>query len=291
MDVPVCSNVKDELERARELRDPVLVESSGAAERVFRRGEEVLAFCASQNLAATQLVSADGALPTKQYGSGLVAIAAWPLSLSRLDRLFAEAEERSLRWGVAVPVLYPVTTDLDALERLADAAAAHSAEFLAAIPIDSDPTARQALAAELNLATDDDSYAMLFHSDVTPIQLATERHLAALAAERNLADFVVPPRWDDRSNWNAATLLTLTATRMLAMELDLDLAGALARDGRTIAALEKPVRRIAEAASLAIVESLDETSVEVLTEWVAGGESSFTAWVNEQWRVRRDLSA
>jgi hypothetical protein len=291
MDVPVCADVRDELERARELLDPVLVESSGAAERVFRRGEEVLAFCASQNRAATQLVSSDGALPARQYGSCLTAIAAWPFSLSRLEPLFAEAEEKKLRWGVAVPVLYPVTTDLDALEQLADAAAARSAEFLAPIPIETDPAARQALAADLNLSTDDDRYAMLFHSDVTPIQLATERHLAALAAERSLADFVTPPRWDERSNWNAATLLTLVATRMLAMELDLDLAGTLARDGRTVAALDKPVRRIAEAASLAIVESLDETSVDMLTEWLDSGDSAFATYINDQWRVRRDLGA
>ncbi len=61
-------------------------------------------------------------------------------------------------------------------------------------------------------------------------------------------DFVVPPRWNERSNWNAAVLLTLIASRMIAIDLDLDLAGLIARSARTIADLDKPLTRIAEAA-------------------------------------------
>lgn len=287
-DVPVCTNVKDELERARGLTSPVLIETSGAAERVFRRGDELLAFCESRDLAAIQLVSADGALPARPYAETVTAISAWPFDAARVTRLFREAEEKQLRWGVVVPVLYPVTTQLDALAELADRAAACGARFLAPIAVDVDPTARQAFASLLGLSTDDDRYAMLFHADLAPLHLATERHIAALAAERNLKDFVEPPGWSERSNWNAAVLLTIVASRMMAMEVDLDLAGTIARTARTVATLDKPLSRVAEAASLAIIEALDDTSVPILTEWLDAAEPSFAGWVNEQWRVRRD---
>ena len=102
-----------------------------------------------------------------------------------------------------------------------------------------------------------------------------------------MADFIVPPRWDERSNWNGAVLLTLTASRMIAMELDLDLAGTMARSARNVAELDKPLTRIAEAANLSIVAGIDETSVEMLTEWLSAGTCSFAEYVNDQWRTRR----
>ena len=71
------------------------------------------------------------------------------------------------------------------------------------------------------------------------------------------------------------------------MELDLDLAGTIARSARIVAELDKPLTRIAESAALSIVGGLDETSAAILTEWIGGGESSFAAFVNEQWRLRR----
>jgi hypothetical protein len=122
------------------------------------------------------------------------------------------------------------------------------------------------------------------------VQLATERHIAALAHERDMADFIVPPRWEERSNWNAAVLLTLAASRMIAMELDLDLAGMIARSARAVAELDKPLARVAEAASLSIIETLDDVSRDVLNEWLAGSEPSFVQHVNEQWRLSRQLT-
>lgn len=281
VEVPVAQNVRDELERARAFAGPVLIEAAEAAEVVFRRGEEALLFCEEQQLAAMQLISTRGALP--QHGH--VVIAAWPLDLPRLETMFAEAHE--LTWGVAVPVLYPLTTDLAALTALANAAQKHGAAFLAALGVDVEPTAKQALAQSMNLSVEDDRYAMLFHSPLEPMHLATERHIAALAAERGLADFVIPPRWEERTNWNAAVLLARTASRMIAMELDLDLAGTIARSARSIAELDKPITRIAESASLSIIGGLDDTSAEMLAEWIARGSAAFAEFVDEQWRVRR----
>ena len=74
---------------------------------------------------------------------------------------------------------------------------------------------------------------------------------------------------------------------MMALELDLDLAGSIARSARTVAELDKPLSRIAESASIGIVGGLDETSVDILTEWVSGGTAGFVEFVNEQWRLSR----
>ena len=257
LEVTVCENVRDELDRARNIVAPVLIDAAESAENVFRRGEEALAWCTEQGLAA-QILTTEG-------------------SVARLS----DGE----RFGIAVPVLFPVTTDLALLESLADAARDAGAAFFAALPIEAEPTAKQAIAQ--TMVADDDLYATLFHSDLAPIQLATERHIAALAAERGMADFILPPRWDERSNWNGAVLLTLVASRMIAMELDLDLAGVISRSARTIAELDKPLTRVAESASLSIIGGLDETSVAILSEWIGGGSASFVEFVNEQWRLRR----
>ena len=257
LEVTVCENVRDELDRARIIAAPVLIDAAENAEEVFRRGADALAWCEEHDLPAQLLTTEE-----------------------RIVRL-----TDGNRFGIAVPVLFPLTTDLAFLEARADAARDAGAAFFAAIPIDTAPTAKQAIAQ--TTAVDDDVYAMLFHSDLGPIQLATERHIAALAAERGMADFILPPRWPEPTNWNAATLLTLVASRMIAMELDLDLAGTIARSARTIAELDKPLTRIAESASLSIIGGLDDTSVTMLTEWVGSGSAAFADWVNEQWRLRR----
>ncbi len=258
LEVTVCENVRDELERAKNIAAPVLIDAAENAEEVFRRGEEALAWCREQDVAA-HLLTSQGKVVRLSDGA---------------------------RFGVAVPVLFPLTTDLALLGSLADAAQAEGAAFFAAIPIEMEPTAKQAIAR--TMLFDEDLYAMLFHSDLAPVQLATERHIAALAAERGMADFILPPGWDERTNWNAAVLLTLVASRMIAMELDLDLAGVISRSARTIAELDKPLTRIAESASLSIIGGVDETSVEMLTEWLATGSASFAEYVHEQWRLRRD---
>jgi hypothetical protein len=278
LEVTVCEAPRDELERTRFLDEPVLIDAAEHAEAVFRRGEDVLAFCQEQERAALFLTSTRGVLPRRE---AKVIIAAWPLELDRLEQLFLGD------FGVAVPILYPVTTDLGELERLADRAKERGATFFAGMPIEVEATAKQAIAQSMDLAGDDDRYAMLFHAEIEPMHLATERHIAALAVERGMADFILPPRWPERSNWNASVLLNLTASRMFAMELDLDLAGSISRSARLIAELDKPIARVAEAASVSIVGGIDETSAEMLTEWIDSGTASFAEFVNEQWRLRR----
>ncbi len=291
-DVAVCDRVRDELERSMErtpLREPLLVDAAEFAEVIFRRGEEVLEVCEENDRAAIHLISTRGGLPEQSHGDAVIAIAAWPLEFQRLERLFAEARERELRWGVIVPVMYPVTTDLVALAELADAA--QGALFFAALPLELDATARKAVAESLAVDPSDETYEMLFHADLEPVQVATERHIAALAAEIGADDFVVPPRWERRTNWNASVLLTLAASRMLAMKRDVETAWRIVRSARSVVTLEKSIERVAAAASLSIIETLDPISVEALTEWIDTGRSSFVDHINKQWRLRRDSGA
>jgi hypothetical protein len=289
-EVTVCENVRDELDRGKPPAEPLLIDATEAAEVVFRRGEEALAWCEEHQRAAIHLISTRGGLPHRPYDRSVVAIAAWPLEQGPLDVLFTAAAAQGLAWGVAVPVIFPVTTELAPLAALADAAHAAGASFFAPIAVEVEPTAKQALAQAMELGVDDDRYAMLFHAALEPVHLATERHIAALACERGMADVILVPEPDEHSNWNAAALLTLTASRMIAMELDLDLAGLIARSARLIAELDKPITRVAESASLGIIGGVDDVSVDVLTEWLAGNTPAFVESVNEQWRVRRDVA-
>jgi len=282
LEVAVSDRVRDELERAAErLREPVLIEATEMAEAVFGRGEEALEVCGEQRLAALHLVSTRGALPRSAPDGAVVAISAWPLEMHRLEPLFDTASERGLRWGVAVPVIHPVTTHQGAIEELAEAARTAGAAFLAPIAVALDATAKDAIARSLSLG--EETYAELFHADLDPLHVNAERRIGAAAHAAGMADFILPPRWERKTNWNAAVLLSLTASRMIAMEQDLDVAIAITRSARIVAELDKPLERIAEAASLSIVEGLDEMSREILTAWLKG-EESMAEDVFDQWR-------
>jgi hypothetical protein len=288
-EVTVTENVRDEIERAsirNPLAEPALIEATELAEVVFGRGEEALAACAAQQCAALHLISTRGALPSSLPDGSLLAISAWPLEHHRLERLLGDAAAREMPFGVVVPIIFPVTTDLRALDELAELAGRHGARFLAALPVDLDATARKALAE--SVAVDDEGYDTLFHADLDAVNVATERHIAALAAGIGADDFVTPPRWERRSNWNGAVLLTLTATRMMAMRHEVETATMLVRSARVVAALEKPIERIAAAASLSIVEALDDISVDILTDWLETGRAAYSEHISKQWRLPRN---
>ncbi len=290
-EVLVCDDVRDDLERSttrHPVHAPALIDAAEFAETIFGRGEEALRFCTEQQVAATYLVSTRGGLPDRVPEDTVVAIAAWPLEFARLEALFVTAREQGFRWGVVIPVIFPVTTHLPALAQLADAAKTNAASFFTGVSIELDATARNALAQSLTGEGGHETYELLFHSDLEPLRLATERHIAALAGEIGAADFVIPPRWERRTNWNAAVLLTLTANRILAMNHDEDLAWRMTRSAKTIALLGKPIERVAQAATLSIIDALDEISVDLLTEWLETGKSSFVDHIEKQWRLRRD---
>ena len=291
LDSGVAEDVASELERS-ELRTPIappaLIDAAEFSEVVFRRGAEALRYCSDHRLPSTYLTSVRGALAPADASLTTIVIGVWPLEFHRLDALCEAAAAQPAAWGLAIPVIFPVTTDLTALAEIVATARRHGAHFVAAVPLEIDQGTKGELARSLSGEDDEELYDTLFHADLESIHTATERHVAALAHEAGLADFVLPPRWEERSNWNAAILLTLVATRMLAMEYEVELAGTLARSARLIAALDKPLERVAEAASLSIIEALDEVSVDILTEWIESGRSSFVERIHERWRLRRD---
>jgi len=258
------------------LDDPVLVVATDFPEAIHRRGEEVLARLGDR--AVTHLISTRSAAPESMPPKAQLVVSAWPPEIEKLEALHLPP-----RWGLAIPVLHPITTKLDVLESLADFAKNRGASFLTSIAVTIEPAAKHDLAG-----SDEDAYELLFHGDVDALHIATERHIAALAHERGMFDYVPAPNPDEKSNWNAAILLTLTAARMLAMDRDVELAGSLARSARAVATLDKPIVRIAEAASLSIVESLDEVSVDLLSDWLESGRATFADRVNAEWRLRRD---
>lgn len=291
LEVAVAENVRDELERAAErgpLAGPVLVDAAEFAEVIFRRGEEALQYFRDSGGAAIHLVSTRGMVPGGTSSDLTLVVATWPLDFDRLEALCKAAGEGGFSWGMAVPVIFPVTTDLAALGQIADLGRRYGARFMTSLPLEIDSTAKAAIAETLTRDGDEETYGMLFHADLDPVHVATERHIAALAAEREMEDFILPPRWEERSNWNAAVLMTLTASRMIAMGHEVEQAGALARSARLVATLDKPIERIAAAASLSIIEALDGLSVEILTEWLERGRSTFVESVNALWRLRRD---
>lgn len=250
LEVTVC----EQIELPPRIEPPVLIDATGSAETVFARGAELAA------LIPDAMLLTSGEIPNTVH----------------VGRVLQPA------LGFAIPVMYPLTTNLETLNDIALKAKELGATFLASFTIELDATAKQVL------ATDDETYEILFHSDLDPIHTATERHIAAIAAEHGMADFIIPPHWNERSNWNAAIALTLAASRMIAMEHDLELAGTLARSARIVAELDKPIARIAAAASLAIVEALDDVSVDILTEWLESGSAAFLQRIDAMWRLRRD---
>ena len=287
VDEPVAE--LERLELRQPLQAPLLIDAAESAEIVFRRGADTLAYAGEHQLPSLLLTSARGALPAALPPRSIIAIAAWPLDLLRLEAICAEAGARATVWGLAVPLLYPITTDLAALSELVSLAARHGATFVGSLILEVEQNAKAAIARSLMTDDEDDEqYETLFHADLDAIHVASERHLAALTHQAGMQDFILPPDWEMKTNWNAAILLMIAATRMLAMEHEVELAGTLARSARLVATLDKPLARVAEAASLSIIDALDDVSVDILTEWLESGKSNFIERLNERWRVRRD---
>jgi len=268
----------------------LLVDATGPLEETYSRGAILANRAAHQEIETTVLVCPHSSLDELRNSEHLVvALSAWPINEEEILARAITLSKENFRWGLAIPILYPITTDLALLTRLADLAATHDALFLTSIPLDVDPAAKQRIAT--SLSADDESYLTLFASDLEVITIATERHIAALAFERKLSDTLLLPRSDDRSNWNASVHLSIAGTRMLRMKRDAEEGWKLVRSAKTIAELDKPVARIAAQASLAIIEGLSLRAVEILTDWVQRRSSRRFDEIATAWRLRRDYGA
>lgn len=286
----VCTDVRDQLEHEKHLTAPLLIDATGGVERLYQRGSSALAYCAEQQLAATILISSEGEIPSVTTANALLAIATWPCSIDQLQPLFADARRSGLRWGAVIPIVLTITTELSVISELVTLAAKHGASFVAALPIDLDPTAKREIASVAVLSDEhgEESYAALFGDDLEPLIVSTERHVAALAREHHLLDYVPLPDERRRDNWAAAAYLARIAQRMFRMERDVELAWSLHRSAKLVAELTKPIDRVHAAASLAIIEGLDELSQEILEQWLTIGRSDFGDRLDRDWRLRRD---
>lgn len=289
IDVEVSDRPHEHLARETSIEGPVLIDATGSAETVYRRGEETAEWTSAQRLATTLLISSE-TVPRAETGSSevMLALAAWPLSMDRMTILLQGLGHSGRLWGVALPVIYPVTTDLRTLQALADHAREAGARFLAPLPIDLEPTAKRSLVDLLQLGDEDDAWSTLFHSELDTITTATERHIAALAHEMGMLDFVPPPASELRTNWNAAVHLTLAATRLLRMKERTEFAWTLRRAAQSVATLAKPIERIASVASLSIINGLGPEISVALEEWTRTGSSALAEDIDVQWRLRRD---
>jgi hypothetical protein len=280
-DVIVSNDSQVEIERG-----PVLIDATEAAELVYRRGEKIHRVIAAAGLPLIHLISTAGVVPrVTPTAKQVMVLCAWPLLFEDLDRLARQLAEAGWRWGLAIPVLFPATTDFETIGRLADLASLHSAEFLMGVRLDVDPNARRALAAMF--PTDDETYSTLFDEGVEHIVTATERHIAAVAVDRAMGDLLMPPD-SEVSNWAAAALTGTAGYRLIHMEEDLETGWELVRAAHQIAELSKPLRRIAETASLTIVQGLPGQLTPALEQWLNTGRADLFDQIAARWRLRRD---
>jgi hypothetical protein len=286
----VTHDVRDQLERERRLDAPLLIEATGALEEVFRRGSAAARYCEETATEAIVLISSDGAVPEALPLSATLAVAIWPLHDDDIDAIFSALAKSGTRWGVVLPVVLTITTELSVVGDIANRAAQNGASFMTALPIDLDPTAKREIAS-IAIRSDEegeDAYSSLFGDELDPLIVATERHVAALAHEHGMLDYIPLPNEKKRDNWYGATLLARVAQRMFRMEREIEQAWAIHRSSRIIAELGKPVAHVAGSASLSIIDGLDAASIEILEEWLQG-ESSFADRIAAAWRLRRDL--
>jgi hypothetical protein len=248
---------------------PAAIDGTPFAETVFACAGAISTELGAAGIEVVHVRSLEGHLPAPS--SALEVVVFWP---PRIDLLRALPPHP--RRGVLVPVIYPATTDLELLAEMADSP---GISFLAAAAIEPDATAKR------TLASDDESYEALFHSDLHSVVVATERHIAALARERGLAD-AVPV--SGTSNWAAAAALALAGERLVRMDDDVELGWTVIRSARAVADTDKPLDLISRAASVSIIGDLDEVSAEALTEWLETGDAEFLRDVNQRWRLRRD---
>lgn len=282
-EVTVTRSVAGRIEREQRLDEPVLVESAEATETVFRRGEEAMRILQARGVRALQLISTLGRIPALEPAeTSSLAISCWPLLPGDLERLFRRASDAGFQWGALVPAVLPSESCEATLREIADMAAECGAAYFAAVPLDLDTSARNALASLMGGNTT--AWQSMFDGDPDDAIVDTERLVAKLAHERSMADRVTIPGLDPCSNWSAAIRLCVAGARLLRLRRDVELGWTLLRSAKLIAQLHKPVDRIAAAASLSIIQALDATSVGALEAWLKRGDTSFFDEIDEDWR-------
>jgi hypothetical protein len=287
-EVGVCEAPSEHFVREKMIREPLLIDATGAAESEFRAGADLLQAAVRLNYPTVLVVTRDGYL-SSEVAADVTVIAAWPLELA-LGATRGQPQGLSLPsdgvWGVAIPIVPPLTTELPFLLSVVEEARNTGAAFVAPIALDVDPVARNAAVSRFE-EVDDETFSWMFDERFDLMVTATERHIAALASEHGMSDHVPLPV-KAPLNWRAAALLSRTGHRLQKLERDVELAWLLQKSARVIASLKKPIDVIASAASLGIVNGVDDTSVEIVEEWLRDGKSGYVDSIDAAWRLRRD---
>jgi hypothetical protein len=266
------------------LPSPILIEASGVEESVYHRGAKLLDHLPA-DARPILLISTLGEPPHGlSAATPEIVVAAWPPLEKELDWIGSRCRELGLDWGLLIPVVFTVTTDLERLERLADVAARHGARFLMGVSPEIDQKGRRAI-ADIRQDLDEETWATLFDTDLEKIQISAERQIAALAAKHGIPDAFHPWEPSDRSNAAAAAILSRIGTRMIRMDHDVEMGWRFLRASRRVATLDKELTRVAAAAPLSIVPELDiEPITEALGEWLERGSARFIEQIDERWR-------
>lgn len=269
------------------LPSPVLIDAWGPEELIYRRGDALLHELSS-DARPMLLLSSDGDVPREMSAVlPLLIVTAWPLDLVALESIAERASEAGLEWGILIPVIFPITTNLDAIETISRTARQHGASFMASSSIELDPKARGAVASMCD-DLDEETWATLFDADLDRIHLATERHIASLAHELGIADTIAPPLGESRSNRAAAIFLSRIGARMVRMDHDVELGWKFLKASGRIATLDKEIARIASTAHVTILPELEEEMIsEVVEQWLESGSAEFADHIDDKWRVKR----
>jgi hypothetical protein len=266
---------------------PLLIDATGPLEEYYGRGSLLANRALEDRLETSMLICSGSTLEEIDPHDDLtVTLTTWPLDLPAIEDRASMLHARRFQWGLAIPIVYPITTELSMLRRLADVAAANGASYIISIALDIDPAAKQRIA--MSMVADEESYVTLFGADLETITVATERHIAALAHERGLSDILLLPRHEERSNWNASVLLSTAGSRMLRMKRDAEEGWRLVRAAKVIAELDKPIERIAQMASLSIIDGVSALAVEIVSEWLQRRPARKFEEISSSWRLRRD---
>lgn len=276
----------DDLDLDR-LPSPILIDAWGPEESVYRQGDRLLHELPS-DLRPMLLLSADGDVPIGMAAAApLLVITAWPLDLEALESVAQRASAGGFDWGIFVPVVFPLTTDLEILDGVCGIAAEHQASFIASSSIELDSKARGAVAS-MDQDLDEETWATLFDADLDRIHLATERHLASVAHDQGQADTIDPWTSENRSNRAAAAFLSRIGSRMVRMDHDVEMGWKFLKAAGRVATLDKDIARLASSAHVTILPELeDEILAEVVEQWLERRTAEFAEHIDGKWRLAR----
>lgn len=284
-ELSVSRDPVDMLQRERKVRAPWLIDACGFAEVVHGRGGALLASDELRNGPVVVLASTDGAVPDPPAGgNATLVLTLWPLDEDEIDARIIECAAWP-RWGACIPLLHPVTTNLELIESLAERVAKAGGAFLTSATIAAEPAAMSALVMMSDDA-DASAWESIRDGSADSANVRSGGIVASAARRAEIGDRCPLPA--SRDNWSAAATLSAVADRLFLLDTDPELAWQFRRSAATVASLPKPLPLISESASLSIIEGLGQPVITALESWLAGREPALLTRFDAEWRSRYD---